>query len=187
MLTCCHNVIRPLSKLPYVIPGSTVVTAGIDDNNTNYRLGTVFKAERDFEMDAALIEIDPEIIPNINNSIPQIGQPLQPRVLTNSDKNVTRAFMFGGKTGKEKGFTEGIVTSVYSTIKITYNSTNEFTIINTIAISNNGRSISQSGDSGTCVVDDKSNIIGLVVAGTSEVTYVLPITTLLSKLKVQLA
>jgi len=188
LLTCCHNVIKPLSKLPYVIPGSTVVTAGIqDDTNTTSRIGTVFQAERDFEMDAALVEIDPQIVPTIRNSIPQIGQPLQPRVLTNNDKNVTRAFMFGGKTGREKGFTEGTVTSVYSTIKITYNSVSEFTIINTIAISNNGRSISQSGDSGTCVVDDKSNVIGLVVAGNSEVTYVLPITTLLSKLKVQLA
>lgn len=188
LLTCCHNVIRPLSKLPYVIPGSTVVTAGIeDDNNVISTVGTVFKAERDFEMDAALIEIDPQILPSIRNSIPQIGQPLQARVLTDSDKNKTKVFMFGGKTGKQTGRTEGTVTAVYSTIKITYNSQTEFTIINTIAISNNGSSISQSGDSGSCVVDDKRNIIGLVVAGNSEVTYVLPINTLLSKLKVQLA
>lgn len=186
LLTCCHNVIKPLSKLPYSGIGNNTIKASTIDNNSKVEIGKVFKAERDHEMDAALIEIDPSIVGSINNYIPQVGMPKKEIGLSDSDKNKTKAYMYGAKSGLEEGRTQGVVTSIYNDIKVTYNSTDEFTILNTIAISNNGKSISNPGDSGACVVDERYNILGLVVAGNSQTTYILPIKTLLSKLKVQL-
>jgi hypothetical protein len=136
-------------------------------------------------MDAALIEIDTQN-KKITNSVPQMGNPQKPRQLLNKDAGNVTAFIYGAKTGVEnKSVSRGTVTSIFNTIKVTYGN-EEFTLINTIAISNNGRAISQGGDSGACVLDSDNNVIGLVVAGNSQVTYALPITTLLTKLNVQL-
>ncbi|MEL1246318.1 hypothetical protein AAEO56_18745 [Flavobacterium sp. DGU11] len=187
LLTCCHNVIKPLSNLPYTDDPAKIVTAATTDNNTKIGIGKVYKAVRDREADAALIEIDPAMVNKISKYIPKIGTPLKPRIVTDDDENKVMAYMFGAKTGPQSGRTQGMVTSAHSTIKVTYNSTEEFEIINTIAISNNGKAISEPGDSGACVVDGKYNVLGIVVAGSSEVTYILPIRTLLSKFEVQLA
>jgi hypothetical protein len=172
--------------LPYTYQSGNSIKAATVADTANTEIGVVFKAERDHEIDAALIEIDPAKIQFVNNYLPQIGKPQKPRQLSNNDKNKTKAYMFGAKSGEKFGRTEGTVTSVYSDIKVTYNNDSEYTIINTVAISNNGKAISQSGDSGACVVDENYNVLGLVVAGSSEVTYILPVNTLLAKMKVQL-
>jgi len=187
LLTCCHNVVKPFSKLPYAQAGEVLITAGTFEKEKKIELGIVFRAEKDHEVDAALIELNPEILSELRNYIPQIGIPQQARVLYESDKDLVRAYLFGAKSGVVAGRTEGIVTSIYNDIKITYNSNEEFTIINTIGISNEGRAISQPGDSGACVVDSNNNILGIVVAGNSKTTYILPIKTLLTKLNVQIA
>jgi hypothetical protein len=182
LLTCCHNVVKPIRKVLENEPNP--VKAGTIDTTTT-EIGTVIKADRDHEMDAALIEID-TLNKKINNSVPQMGNPQKPRQLLNKDAGNVTVFIYGAKSGVEnKSVLKGVVTSIYSTIKVTY-SNEEFTLINTIAISNNGRAISQGGDSGACVLDSDNNVIGLVVAGNSQVTYALPITTLLTKLNVQL-
>ncbi len=182
LLTCCHNVVKPIRKISEDEPNP--IKAGTIDN-IKTEIGQVIKADRDREMDAALIEIDTQNR-NIINSVPQMGNPQKPRQLLNKDAGNVTAFVYGAKTGVEnKSVSKGTVTSIYNTIKVTYDD-GEFTLINTIAISNNGRAISQGGDSGACVLDSYNNVIGLVVAGNSEVTYALPITTLLAKLNVQL-
>jgi hypothetical protein len=182
LLTCCHNVVKPIRKVSENEPNP--IKAGTIDTTTT-EIGTVFKADRDHEMDAALIEIDTQN-KKITNSVPQMGNPQKPRQLLNKDAGNVTAFIYGAKTGVEnKSVSRGTVTSIFNTIKVTYGN-EEFTLINTIAISNNGRAISQGGDSGACVLDSDNNVIGLVVAGNSQVTYALPITTLLTKLNVQL-
>jgi len=182
LLTCCHNVVKPIRKIPD--EQLSQIKAGTIDSTTT-EIGTVFKADRDHEMDAALIEIDSQN-KKITNSVPQMGNPQKPRQLLNKDAGNVTAFIYGAKSGVDnKSVSKGTVTSVYNTIKVTYGKV-DFTLINTIAISNNGKAISQGGDSGACVLDSENNVIGLVVAGNSEVTYVLPITTLLTKLNIQL-
>ena len=180
LLTCCHNVVKPIRKIPD--SQSNQIKAGTIDVSITTEIGSVYKANRDHEMDAALIEIDPQKV-NVSNYIPDNGIPQGVRELVNSDRNFLKGYIFGAKSGAK----EGIITSLYNEIKITYNSTDEFTIVDTIAISNNGMSITQGGDSGACVVDNKKNVIGLVVAGNSKTTYILPIPTLLSKFNVKLA
>jgi len=182
LLTCCHNVVKPIRKISENEPNQ--IKAGTIDT-TATEIGTVFKADRDHEMDAALIEIDTQN-KKITNSVPQMGNPQKPRQLLNKDAGNVTAFIYGAKSGAEnKSVSKGVVTSIYNTIKVTYGN-EEFTLINTIAISANGEAISQGGDSGACVLDSDNNVIGLVVAGNSQVTYALSITTLLTKLNVQL-
>lgn len=183
LLTCCHNVVKPIRKISENEP-SQIKTGTIDASVTT-EIGTVFKADRDYEMDAALIEIDAQN-KKITNSVPQMGNPQKTRQLLNKDAGNVTAFIYGAKSGVDsKSISKGTVTSIYNTIKVTYGN-EEFTLINTIAISNNGIAISQGGDSGACVLDSDNNVIGLVVAGNSQATYALPISTLLSKLNVQL-
>ena len=182
LLTCCHNVVKPIRKISE--NESNQIKVGTMDTTTT-EIGTVFKADRDHEMDAALVEIniqDKRII----NSVPQMGNPQKSRQLFNRDAGKVTGYIFGAKSGIEnKSISKGIVTSIYNSIKVNYDD-GEFTLINTIAISNNNKAISQGGDSGACVLDSDNNVIGLVVAGNSQVTYALPITTLLTKLNVQL-
>jgi len=183
LLTCCHNVVKPIRKISENEPNK--IKTGTIDASVTTEIGTVFKADRDHEMDAALVEIniqDKRII----NSVPQMGNPQKSRQLFNRDAGNATAFIYGAKSGVEnKSVSKGVVTSIYNTIKVTYGN-EEFTLINTIAISNNSKAVSQGGDSGACVLDSDNNVIGIVVAGNSQVTYALPITTLLSKLNVQL-
>lgn len=180
LLTCCHNVIKPLKDLPYHHQaGQNTINAASTVNGQAVRVGTVIAAHRDHEMDAALIEIDPL---QISNFIPKNGIPNIARELVNKDRNILKAFLAGNTSGAQ----EGTVTAIYNEIKITYASQEEFTIVDTISISNNGLALTQGGDSGACVVDANRNVIGLVVAGNSKSTYVMPINRLLAKLEVQL-
>lgn len=178
LLTCCHNVVNPFKKISET--ELEQIKVGTIDTETT-EIGNVYKAYIDHEMDAALIEIDQQKV-KVSNYIPNNGTPQGVRELVNSDRNKLKGYIYGAKSGAN----EGIITSLYNEIKITYDNRNEFTIVDTIAISNNRVSISQSGDSGACVVDNKNNVIGLVVAGNSQTTYVLPIQTLLSKFNVKL-
>lgn len=179
LLTCCHNVVQPIRK---ITNGEGPITAATMEKETIRTIGIVYKADRDHEMDAALVEFDPTQI-DLQNYIPGSGVPQKVRELVNSDRNNTKAYLHGARTGAS----HGIITSIYNEIKITYNSTEEFTIVDTIAISRNEQAITETGDSGACVVDDQNNVLGLVVAGNSRTTYILPIQTLLKKLNVELA
>jgi hypothetical protein len=188
LLTCCHNVVKPFRKISENEPSQ--IKAGTIDVSITKEIGTVFKADIDYEMDAALIEIDNKNI-KINNSIPKMGNPQKSRKLLNREISKVEAFIYGAKTGVDKkSVVKGMITGVYNSIKVTYTlddgKKQERPLINIISISNNGKAISQGGDSGACVVDSDNNVIGLVVAGNSQVTYTLPITTLLAKLNVQL-
>lgn len=180
LLTCCHNIIKPVRKItenePHQIKAATM-------NPATFEIGTVYKGDRDHEMDAALIEIQTN---EIINSVPQMGYPQKARQLLNKDAGNVTAYIYGARSATEnQTISKGIVTSIYNTIKIKYGE-EYFTLINMIAISNNDRAVSKGGDSGACVLDSDNNVIGLVVAGDSQTTYVMPIKTLLTKLNVQL-
>ncbi len=186
LLTCCHTVIENLqTNLPYD-PNENLIKAGSAENNSNFNIGNVEIAVRDHEIDAALIRIDSTV--PVSNSVPRMGKPQKVRQLSTSDVGNVDAFIYGAVSGsKNKKATQGTITSIHNEIKITYSSTDEFTIINTIAISKDGKAISEPGDSGAVVLDASNNVLGIVVAGSEDVTYILPINSLLTKLNVQLA
>ena len=104
------------------------------------------------------------------------------RELNSSDRDTTRVFLYGAVSEEQSG----TVTSIYNDIKIRYSDNKKWMLTNMISVSENGKAISTGGDSGCVVVDGQRKVIGLVVAGNSRTTYVMPIKTLLNKMKVQL-
>lgn len=177
ILTCCHNVVHPASNAEFVQPGQLKV--GTSDLESN-PIGTIYKAVRNHEIDAALIEIDPLKFNTIMNSIPEIDEPKNVRPLTDSDIGLA-VNLYGANTG----YHEGKVTSITANAKIKY-STDSFEILNMIAVENNGVSVSDKGDSGCAVVDSNNAVVGLIVGGDSYTSYIIPIEKMLTKFKVQL-
>lgn len=177
ILTCCHNVVHPVTNAPFIQPGQKPV--GTSETDTN-PIGTIFSAERNDEMDVALITIDPEKFEEIFNSIPEINEPLGVRTLVEDEKNV-KAFLYGAQSG----YQSGIITSTKASAVIKY-STDTFKIVKLLTIQNSGSAISKKGDSGCIVVDEHNAVIGIVVGGDHSDTYVIPIQKMLTKLKVKL-
>lgn len=184
LLTCCHNVIEPFGVIDEHNRNS--VDVGVIYSNVETQIGTVYKAFIDHEVDAALIEITPENQNLILNSVPQMGYIKDDyRELKDNERNV-RTSIYGANTyGEHEKSSKGIVNSLYHTIEIDYDKYRDkkITMMNLIQISNKAL----EGDSGSCVVDNNCRLLGLVVAGSDEVTYMMPIKTLLTKLNVQIA
>jgi len=176
LLTCFHNVAKP----PY--DTSKNITAGTINAGVAAKIGNVDKKLLDHEVDAALIEIGFDMMPQITNFVPQMGKPTSVRSLYNKDVDVTEVYLYG----TESGFRTGKVTGVYADIKIDYPGDRERTMINMIIIADNGTAMSKGGDSGSCVLDKNNNVIGIVLGGRRSETYVLPINTLLNKMEVEL-
>lgn len=174
LLTCFHNVSQP----PY--DTSKAIKAGTLYSNGATEIGDVVKRILDHEADVALIDINTAI--DIGNYVPQMGKPGIARRLYNKDVGVTDVYLFG----TESKFRSGKVTGVYADIKIDYPGDRERTLINLIVISDNGTAMSKGGDSGCCVLDKDSKVIGIVLGGRNAETYVLPINTLMDKMDVEL-
>jgi hypothetical protein len=184
LLTCCHNVVRPIKT---ILNGSSIEAEAKEKvtDTATIPIGKVVKACRDSEIDAALIEINN--MQNIDNTVIGMGRPRQSRKLLDRDAGKVTAYMYGAASQNNSS---GVVGSIYNDVKIEYSDTGdtyEFSIVNLIAISNNGKAISRSGDSGACVLDEDNKVLGLVVGGSYTTTYVLPIQTMLTKLNVKIA
>ncbi len=179
ILTCCHNLIDPISNLPNVAI-SSIKPETLDQGHI-VELGTVEKVIIDDEVDVALIRIEKPVQDLILNTMPKMGSPNGPRVLKTSDEGKVDVYMHGASTPDSTG----VVTSVYSDIKITEGG-GEFKMINLITVSRDNKAISKSGDSGSVVFDEKNNVLGMLVAGSYSESYIIPINVLLSKLDVQL-
>ena len=176
ILTCCHNVVHPVINFPYVIPGKNFI--GTSPSNVN-PVGTIHKAFRTYEMDVALVEIDPNKIKDFDNNVPKLGGVSQKsRTLEDKDKGET--VYFYGSSSKQK---DGIVTACKTVSTIEY-STDLFEMVDLIQVQKNGKSISEKGDSGSVVLDGDNSVIGLVVAGDELHTYIMPIEKILKKLEV---
>jgi len=177
ILTCCHNVLNPSIDLPFDTARKVQVCA-VDQQTI---VGNIVKAERDEEMDASLIEVSDQQFKDIINFLPGIGEPADIRSVFNADVNKLSVALNGAKSKSKRGKVVG----VFCDIQVTY-SEDEFKLINLIAISNNGLTMSEGGDSGSVVMDADNNIIGLVVAGNSQQTFLMPIDVVFKKLKVEL-
>jgi hypothetical protein len=177
ILTCCHNFLEPSTDLPYQ-PERKLQVAVTEEKTI---VGTLYRAERDKEMDAALIEIEEAQVNDINNFLPSRGQPKGIRSLYKDDINKVVVVLNGARSKSQRGKLAG----VYCDIKIQYES-DEFTLINMLSISNENTTMSQGGDSGSVVMDTENNIIGLVVAGNDQQTFVMPIQVIFQKMNIEL-
>ncbi len=181
ILTCCHNVVVPVSIAPKLTPLQHQASSG---GQGLAGIGSVLKAIQDKDVDAALIKVDPSKFSQIANSLPGgIPKPTRTRKLLNENVDKQKLFIYGAKSKKQ----EGVLTSAYSTVKIKYKGVDsEQEMTDLLAISSNGKAISQPGDSGSLLMDDDFNLVGMLVAGNETTSYAMPIDRIFNRLKVQL-
>ncbi len=86
------------------------------------------------------------------------------------------------KSGRTTGLTEGEITAVAATVRTFYGLTRSARFRDQLVAS----ALSQGGDSGSLVVDDRSQAVGLLFAGSSNTTILNPITQVESLLGIEL-
>ena len=178
LLTCCHNVMKPIM---HFTPDDPVRIAGSDKLD---RIGQVTDAVRDNEIDAALIRLTDEAIKALSNIVPSMGTPQQPVDVGTEDINKKDIYFYGAASQKN---VSGSIIGVLSDVKIRYwNAPEKHTFLNLIVASKNGQGLSQPGDSGSCVLDSNNKVVGIVLGGSDAETYIIPITTIMKKLSIQL-
>jgi hypothetical protein len=85
------------------------------------------------------------------------------------------------KTGRTTGFTQGRITQIDVTTSVDYNGRAAMFTDQLMA-----GGMSEGGDSGSAVLDEDKNVIGLLFAGSPRATLINPIKTVLSLLNVEI-
>ena len=176
LLSCCHNFVHPITNYPVQLGSITAGSDAIAD------IGPTGQMIWDNDIDAALVPLSAAVLGQINNVVPQMGEPQGTIDFGTNDVNQNTVYVCGAKTQQ---LLSGTVTGILTDVKIDYEGT-EATLFNLVVASNAGQAISQPGDSGACVLDSNNKVAGLIVAGTDTESYVIPINTILNKLGIQL-
>jgi hypothetical protein len=181
ILTCFHSVVEAGKGFTFSHSQDTIEV--LSPNSSGKPLGKAVEAERNAVVDGALIKIEKAQLSLFQNSIPGgRGRPLGERTVNNTDvENNVVVKMYGA----ESGGTAGKVISVFADVSIKY-SDGLHTLYNLMAITNNGTAISQPGDSGACVMDADNNLVGILVAGNSSVSYAIPASAMLGHFNVEI-
>jgi len=178
VLTCYHNVVEPGSNFVFSIQSPNKVELA---DKKQQLTGKMIYGLRDYEVDAALIQLDVSARKKLRNVIPQIGLLTGVRdISTIKVEDKVRVFM----NGRKSGTTEGMITGI-SDAKIEYED-GDHVLFNLLMLEHNGRSISKPGDSGACIIDENNALVGILVAGRNAVSYAIPASIVFSKLSVEL-
>lgn len=151
-------------------------------------IGTIRNAVRNNLIDAAIIEIEKDL--SISNNLPNGKSINKARIISYSEQfnNIpVRIYGFLNKSNTTMGNIHSI--NNHATIEYTLPNNGgkeDWDLYGLIAISNNGKSISESGDSGAPLLDNDDNVIGIIVAGSDAFTYAIPIQSIFDQLNIEL-
>lgn len=174
-ITCFHVARSDWNAFDMDTPDAQDFQVLKDEDNSS--IGSVIDGMIDEDVDAALIALDPRIMPDPR--IPALGMVSGTRDITCLDiKNKLPVFMFGATSFLQSGQCTDIMKKV--TLNYGFESR---TLQNLIVVQNNGKAISTGGDSGSLVVDSRNAAIGMIVGGTDTHTLLIPINRVLSKFK----
>lgn len=139
--------------------------------------GTIVKATRNQEMDAALIRLVPSA--PIDNTIPAFNVKItSSRPTLFFDDDATRVNVYGAATQKKRS---GLITGLGARWKINFrDGSARHEMVNLIEIQQDGHSIVRGGDSGALIFTDEGEALGMVVASTKKRTLAIPIQTILT-------
>ncbi|KRB56364.1 hypothetical protein [Flavobacterium sp. Root186] len=151
-------------------------------------IGTIRNAVRNNLIDAAIVEVEKSL--SISNNLPN-GKNI------NKTRSISYSEQFNNIPVRIYGFLNQSNTAMGSIHSINNHATIEYTLPNNggkedwdlyglIAINNDGKSISQPGDSGAPLLDNDNNIIGIIVAGSDTFTYAIPIQSIFDQLNIEL-
>ena len=181
VLTCYHNVVEPGSDFKFNKSQDNNASLMSNDDSVEAK---VVDARRDYEIDAALISLNDSDVKNIINKIPGVGsiKGIRDDITTNNIPDNIKVFMHGAADSEiRRGYIDGL----HADVSISY-PTGKHELLNLISISNNGKAISEGGDSGACILDFDNNVIGILVGGSSETSYAIPINSILNKMSLEL-
>ena len=154
-------------------------------NNENAVVGNVRNAIRNDTIDAALIDIENNIF--ISNDLPDNeGRITSTRIIQKDEPYNNIPVRIYGYINNLTGRITSINNDAYIVYTLPDGSKQNWEIRDLIAVSDFGSPISQEGDSGSALLDDQNNVIGIVVAGNDTTTYVIPIETIFSQLNLEL-
>ncbi len=179
-ISCFHVVKTSKHKWDKTKPTENKNVADKTLNNSN--CGLIIKTIRDDEVDVAIMRPvnDFEISPAISG----IGTPFYSRVVTSDDKIKKLKVVMNGSISR---YREGIIIDNSAKVKIGYEDGSENEFQKLIVISGTSHStFSQPGDSGSFVLDTNNYLIGMVVGGFENTTYIMPIESILKKTKTKL-
>ena len=184
LLTCYHVIIGngdDFNSFKYT-ENDEVVSP---HHNRNGRIGKVRYAIRNDKIDAAIIDVT---IP-ISNLLPN-GNTIKKYRIINIDEQYSTipVRIYGYKSRSDNNM--GAVVSVNNYASIEYRlpsgEKQNWNMYDLIAVSNNGSGISIDGDSGSALLDDRDNVLGIIVAGNDYITYAIPIETIFNQLNIEL-
>ena len=163
-------------------PNQTIINADLESVSTEF-LG--FRIDN---LDIALATIDDE---TANFYIRHFGRPGKERPVTEDDIFTTEVSIHGA-VSQESGIIVHDSSQQTFTYRVSQNQTEKFELNDLIAISSitaaGFRSITKRGDSGSLVKDKETgNALGIVVGRDLIHTYAMKITTIFSKLDLELA
>ncbi|TRX37304.1 trypsin-like peptidase domain-containing protein [Flavobacterium sp. ZT3R18] len=184
LLTCYHVVIgkrHNYNDFNYI--GEENIISPHDSTTV---VGSIRNGIRNNSIDVAIIDISDTL--SISNKLPNGKNIIKTNPLSGEINNL-EARIYGYKTNKTSAV--GKVSGKNHDVVINYELPDgtgyeKWNLEDLITISNNNKAISVPGDSGSAVLDNYDNVIGIVVAGNDTHTYAIPIETIFEQLNIEL-
>jgi len=111
-----------------------------------------------------LVKIDDNVV--LNTNVPRIGE-IQGVASPELGMNIK-------KVGRTTGYTEGTITLLNATVNVSHLTNDGETVTARHTGLIMSTSMSQGGDSGALVLDAENNAVGIIIAGSSQATLILP-------------
>jgi len=155
----------------------------VDPTNHEAVIGTLVEGIRTPEVDVAICTIENNV-----SEMPDVTATSIRLLKEKNDYHKVR-FQFWGATSKK---TDCYVRSLNYKLSLSYpisSTKNEYFSLNNLIIVNNaaGLTPSKPGDSGAILTDEENRVVGMLVGGDSEQSYIIPITTVLDSMSLEIA
>jgi len=180
-ISCYHVVKSPNHNWDNFQPVGNETIIDITYNNSS--CGLLIRAIRDEQIDIAVMK--PTNGYEVKGAISGIGTPYFSRALNNNDKFYKTKVKMKGMVS---GYNVGFVVDINLPVKITYidgviHQLNNLIFVQALS----GDTFSKGGDSGSFVVDEYNYLIGVLVGGFRNTSYIIPIQTIFNKTKTKIS
>jgi hypothetical protein len=178
LFTCYHVIKSPGHNWQNFTPiGSERV-----EDSTHRFVGTIKTAIRDDKIDGALIQRDGDL--DFDGSIAGIGLILIGRQMNLSDKTyATKVRMYGNSSQLSVGY----VVDIERQASITYVDGLSHPLSDLIIVKGyQQQTFSKGGDSGSFVVDEYNYLVGVLVGGNNDLSFIIPIDNINNKLNTKI-
>ena len=188
LLSCYHVLCSPEFELgieEFNIENSAggidIVSPGRTDSDNGTPIAKVYKGIINGELDCAIATLNDDGVMKRSICTMEVSPNLPREIGPNEAKTQLKVVSVGRTTGLTKG--RIILSSGKFNIKYSFGKRKIEKTIGGLIVSTQ---FSQSGDSGAAVLDDDNNVIGIIIATSTDLTYILPIYRILSKFSVNL-